>query len=352
MARIPKGFRKNLNIVNQKFGPERRQEILDNIANNGTFLPRGITYEDIDTEFIRFVNEDLEINIDGAKVPVIFLTLQTWAEFSRTWQVSDEFGDVKMPFITIVRLPNPQVGKNQAGLWNIPGRRTYTYMKVPSWDGNRVGVDMYKIPQPTAIDFTYEVRLFCNKMSDLNTLNKKVHQAFRSRQFYVYVNGNPMPIFNESIGDESNISDFENKRFYVQPYEMRFEAYILDEDEFVVTPAINRIFLSTEADEGIIKPKVIVKNSMPKGLACYSFEFEANGGLSMSFLADYKINFTHISDILNLTNIIIKINGIEKLNGIELVNSFVVNNGDYIYVKIIKGQNNQLASFNLNGKLL
>jgi hypothetical protein len=37
-----KGYRTNINIKNQKIGPERRQEILDNISDKGTFLPRGV----------------------------------------------------------------------------------------------------------------------------------------------------------------------------------------------------------------------------------------------------------------------------------------------------------------------
>jgi hypothetical protein len=68
-----------------------------------------------------------------------------------------------MPFITILRKPDIQQGQNQAGLWNIPGRRTYTYMKVPTWDGARSGVDLYKVPQPVSVDLTYEIRIFTTK---------------------------------------------------------------------------------------------------------------------------------------------------------------------------------------------
>ena len=55
MARIPKGFRNNININPGKIGPERRQEILDDIADNGTFLPRGVSEEDMDETFVDFV---------------------------------------------------------------------------------------------------------------------------------------------------------------------------------------------------------------------------------------------------------------------------------------------------------
>ena len=53
------------------------------------------------------------------KVPVIFLTLQRWSEFTKTWQFTDEHKDIQMPFISIVRNPDIQPGQNQAGLWNI-----------------------------------------------------------------------------------------------------------------------------------------------------------------------------------------------------------------------------------------
>ena len=29
-----------------------------------------------------------------------------------------------------------KVGTNYAGAFNIPGKPTFTYMKIPTWDGN------------------------------------------------------------------------------------------------------------------------------------------------------------------------------------------------------------------------
>jgi hypothetical protein len=34
-------------------------------------------------------------------------------------------------------------------------------------------MDLYKVPQPTSVDLMYEVRLFTNKMKDLNKFNRK-----------------------------------------------------------------------------------------------------------------------------------------------------------------------------------
>lgn len=259
MARIlnGKGFLTNINIHNQKVGFPRRQEILDDIADKGTFLPKGVLIEDMDGALVEYLEDKkgLSISIEGEKVPVVFLTIQRWTEFTKTWQFTDKYKTMTMPFITIVRKPDVQQGQNQAGLWNIPENHTYTYMKVPTFDGIRRGVDLYKIPQPTSVDLTYEVRIFTGKMKDLNKFNEKIQKKFQSRQCYLNVNGHPMPLHLESIGDESNIEDFENKRFYVQMFEMKLLGYILDEEDFEVIPTINRAIIATESiDDNIILP--------------------------------------------------------------------------------------------------
>jgi len=49
-----------------------------------------------------------------------------------------------------------------------------------------------------------------------------------------------MPIHLEAISDESEVSDFDKRRFYVQKFEMKILGYILDEKEFEHIPTINR----------------------------------------------------------------------------------------------------------------
>ena len=64
-------------------------------------------------------------------------------------------------------------GTNPALIYNIPNRKQYFYATVPTWDGKKIGADVYKIPQPVSVDIMYEVRLFCNRMRDLNVMNRK-----------------------------------------------------------------------------------------------------------------------------------------------------------------------------------
>ncbi len=350
---LPKGFRKNLKLTTPKVGVERRQEILNDIADQGTFLPRGVSYEDIDGTFIEFAEKDLEIVIDGEKVPVIFLTLQKWSEFSKTWQHSDKYKNVKMPFITVVRKPNPQVGTNQAGLFNIPGRNTYTYMKVPTFEGGRRGIDVYKIPQPTAVDFTYEVRLFCNRMRDLNKLNTKVQYTFNAIQYYVRVNGHPMPITLENIGDESNIEDFDKRRFYVQPFEMKLAGYILDEDQFEVIPAVNRAMAMFEISDKVRQPALRVKADKTNNFISFNLIYKPKSDKDFSFVSEYDMTLTTISGVKDITNIIIKIDGIEKFNGVNINGStqFVVNAGQTVFISVTKDYY-QTCKFQIGGYLI
>ena len=310
---MPQGFKKNLKIVNQKEGPAKRQEYLDEIDHKGTYLPRSIFYEDIDNEFLKFVNKILEIEINGEKVPVIFLTITKWAEFSKTWDISDKFKNIKMPFITVVRQPDVQVGTNQNGMWNIPGHKLYTYMKVPTSVGGRIGADMYKIPQPTSVDITYDVRLFCNRMKDLNLFNRTAQLTFQSRQYYVKVNGHPMPIHLESIGDESQITDFDRRRFYVQNFEMKLLGYILEEEDFECIPMVNRSLIFTELLEAKLKPRVTIKSLSDCDEITFDIIVKANHfGEEYNIDVDYDIEFKYLDIIYNISDIKLAINGIQQ----------------------------------------
>ena len=85
ISRTCSQFPHGINNNNQKIGPERRQEILDGITDNGTFLPNGVLEEDMDEAVIETLNTDKRfyMSLDGQKVPVIFLTIQRWTEFNK-----------------------------------------------------------------------------------------------------------------------------------------------------------------------------------------------------------------------------------------------------------------------------
>lgn len=335
---VPKGYKTDIKIKDGKIGPEKRQELLDGIANQGTFLPRGVHGEDMDESVIDFFKNDkrVSLTIDGKKIPVIFLTIQRWIEFTKNWEFTDSYKNIEMPFITIVRKPDIQQGQNQAGLWNIPGNRTYTYIKVPTWDGIREGVDLYKVPQPTSVDLSYEVRLFTNKMKDLNRFNEKIQLSFQSRQCYINVNGHPMPLHLESIGDESNIDDFENRRFYVQMFELKLLGYIVNEEDFEVIPTLNRAMVAMEVDETKLGTDVMFDSVKKGNVATYNFVFKPKSDTQFTFTAQYNVVFTELTNISNITRIVIIINNSTVFDGDMLTSPLVFNANDIIKIKIYK----------------
>ena len=69
---------------------------------------------------------------------------------------------------------------------------------------------------------------------------------FSSLQHYINVNGHYTELILDTVGDESQIDTIEERRFYIQPYTIKLNGYLLDNEEFEVTPAINRIFAVTE----------------------------------------------------------------------------------------------------------
>lgn len=335
---VAKGYKNNINVRLGKIGFARRKEILHEIIDKGTYLPKGIDYEDMDETFVDFITNDerMGLIIDGEKVPVIFLTIQRWTEFSKTWQFADKYKNIELPFITIVRKPDIQVGTNQQNLWNIPGRQTYTFMKVPTWDGVRNGVDLYKIPQPTSVDITYEVRLFTNRMKDLNKFNVKIQTAFHSRQCYINPKGHPMPLHLESIGDESNIDDFENRRFYVQLFEMKLLGYILNEEDYEVVPTVNRTLLTMEVSEKLIGSTVIFEPKFNGNIVTYNFVWKPKTEMVYSFTATYSVNFTQLTNIVDISRITIGINSVTVFDGTVLTSPIIINSGDNVSITIYK----------------
>jgi hypothetical protein len=341
---LPKNYRKNLNITPHKQGFEQRQSILDNIANKGTYLPKGILHEDMDGELINFVENNIDLSLAGEKVPVIFLSAQRWAEFSKTWEYSDIDKNIKIPFITIVRKPDAQQGTNYAGSFNIPGRPTFTYMKIPTWDGNRNGYDIYKIPQPVSVDIIYEVRLFCNRMRDLNKINRKMLTSFSSLEKYIRVNGHPIPLILESIGDESVISNIDERKYYVQLFTIKMLGYLLDEDDFIITPAISRGINFYEISDELYRATYQVNVDDQNKSICISVIFNSgvnNVNIPIELGATYStINSTNTDSL------------IFKINGTTVTLPFTVNNGDELFIKVNKTNVNLSSEIELSGIII
>ncbi len=341
---LPKKNKKNVNINPDKTGNDKRKELFEDISDNGTYLPKGVLHEDMDKSFVDFIETGIDLSLAGEKVPVIFLTIQRWAEFAKTWQYSDEYKNIKIPFITVVRKPDAQVGTNQAGYFNIPGKPTFTYMKVPTWDGNRKGMDIYKIPQPVPIDLVYEVRLFCNRMRDLNKMNMKFIQTFSPQQHYIKVNGHPMPLMMDSIGDESVINNLDERKYYVQMFNIKMMGYLLDEEDFEVTPAISRAVTLVEVIDNVKRSQYEIQESEEDKTTEISVIIES-GLDNITLPIDTDTRFTEDLNS-NINSVIYEVNGTPKTI------PFSVDAGDSLRIIVTKTDISKSSKVIIKGVLL
>ena len=62
---LPEKQKKHLPLIPLKVGRERRQEMLDDIQEKGTYLPKGVLHADLDGGMLEFVRESLKLMVDS-----------------------------------------------------------------------------------------------------------------------------------------------------------------------------------------------------------------------------------------------------------------------------------------------
>lgn len=336
-----------INLTPEKILYQRREQLLEYITEDGTYLPKSLLHADLDRGFLDFVKEDLQTIVEGKIIPPvdIIITTQNWAQFTQTWDFSDINGNPELPFITTVRNPDVKYGSNPAIIYNIPNRKEYFYAAVPTWNGNIKGMDIYKIPQPVPVDITYNVKILSNRMRELNEFNKNVIQTFASRQAYRKINGHYIPIIMNSISDES-VVDIARRRFYIQNYEFTMLAFLLDEEEFEVAPAVSRVFNTIET---VQTPARSRKKVFPENPDVVQYQIQYPVGVNTKeIVVDYTGDF-RLEGSENVVNWNIYIN--EDFYGSDL-DLIQVNTNDILRIEIVKGDNSSIGLLNYGIKLL
>jgi hypothetical protein len=251
---LPK--RKNdIKVYKENELSERRKDMLNGIIQHDTFLPESLLHDDLDKGMLDFVLSNFKVVSDGTEIPIIpkILTIQRWGEISNTWEYTDDDRNIKIPFIGIIRDPVVQLGTNPSVQRTIPNRKTFYYHSVPTWNNNQKGFEIYKIPQPIAVDIKYDVTIVTTSIRELNKLNKIVLEKFASIQSYTNIKGHYIPIILNNITDASNIQSMDSRRFYVQTYNFIMQGLLVDEEEFEVIPGISRTILFSEVNKEVSK---------------------------------------------------------------------------------------------------
>jgi hypothetical protein len=344
---LPKQVKKTLPLTPEKTLYSRREELLSYINKNGTYLPKSVLHEDLDRGMLDFVKNDLNFISTGKVVPTLdkILTTQNWSQFTETWDFVDQDFNPLPPFITTVRSPEVKYGTNPSLQYTIPNRKQFYYASVPTWNGNQQGMDIYTIPQPVPVDITYNVRLVCNRMRELNQFNKIILQKFSSRQAYTFIKGQYVPIIMNSVSDES-IMDLDKRKYYVQNYDFTMLGYLIDEDEFEVKPAISRVLTFMEADTSLSKSKKINPYENSDSFT-QQFLF-VTGNTVLNDIVDYTVDMS-LDNSDNIDTFDVYIN--DQYYGSD-VNKIIVNTNDTLRIEVVKLDSSQESTISFINKLV
>jgi hypothetical protein len=343
---LPKKIKKFIPLTEPKTLMGRREELLGKINKDGTYLPKSLLHADLDRGFLDFVKDGLKTVIEGKVIPTvdIIVTTQNWSQFTETWNFQNIDKNAEPPFITTVRVPEVKFGTNPAVLYNIPNRRLYFYAQVPTWDGQRNGMDIYKIPQPVPVDITYNVKIICNRMRELNKFNQIVLEKFASRQAYQNIKGHYIPIVMGNISDES-VLDIEKRKYYIQNYEFTMLGFLIDEDEFEVSPAINRTLVAIETNTNVTR-KQPKRDTNPASVDL-TFIYQV-GSTVKTQLFNYTVNL-NLSDNINITTFDVYINN--QYYGSDL-SEIQINTNDSMRLEITKDDDTKESKITFNNLLL
>jgi hypothetical protein len=211
-------------------------------------------------------------------------------------------------------------------------------------------MDIYKIPQPVPVDITYTVAILCNRMRELNKFNQIVLEKFSSRQAYQVIKGHYIPIVMNDITDES-VLDLEKRKFYIQKYTFTLLGFLIDEDEFEITPAITRVFQIFETETKTRKKRQRKEEPNPPSVKRYDF---ATGSTEVIEVFDYNVNLRFVdSDNVSSGSLPsgyeVYINGLYYGNDVREIQ---INSGDTLKIIIYKQFPNKTSFLIFNQELL
>jgi hypothetical protein len=74
----------------------------------------------------------------------------------------------------------------------------------------------------------------------VNLYDEQVLKNFASRQEYITIKGNPLPLLFEGFAESNPIENIDGDRFFVSKYALKVQGFIQDEKEFQIVKTTRR----------------------------------------------------------------------------------------------------------------
>jgi len=369
-----RNFKNFMGYDNQPDPKELRLNFDKEELKDGSPFPNPLTYEDIDREFKKWVEESLEISYEGQKLPTMTLfSNQRFSEYMQSWKFTDENQNPILNFKAISRENNPKSGTINGESKNIPGEHTWLMKRLVATDkNNREYYIEYRMKQPFAVDLIYKVSVFTNKFELLNEFNTIVNDRFKAITAYIRPNGHYISMKLNDISDDSEYS-INDRQYYSQSYSITVRAYIITEDSFIVHEVPRLAFIGFDLEgEGSYANIDVGGRHEPADIHTILTEtdeciddkpyYYRDGSINIRIdPCDSNLTFTLDVDFLMKANMSfsknaryykIKVNGdtvAETVEG-ELLDDIEFHNGDEIKIcKVIKKREARPAEIVLNG---
>ena len=369
-----RNFKNFLGYDNQPDPKELRANFDKEELKDSTPFPNPLTYEDIDKEFKKWVEDSLELSYEGKKLPTMTLfSNQRFSEYMQSWKFTDEDQNPILNFKTISRENNPKSGTINGESKNIPGEHTWLMKRVVATDKNgREYYIEYRMKQPFSVDLVYKVGLFTNKYELVNNFNQLVNDRFKAIDAYIRPNGHYISMKLDDITDDSQYS-IDDRQYYSQSYTITVKAYIIPEDSFIVqeVPRLTFIGFDVEGEGsyadveigGVLKPAEI-QTIMTETDDCIDNQpyYYRDATLKMTIdPCDTSLSFTMDMDFIAKANKMystnakyfkIKINGdtVSEAYGGNIPEDIEFHDGDVVTIaKVIRKQHNKPVYIEMGG---
>lgn len=320
-------------------GNSKVRDDISQIVVDGNILPSSIDYKDIDSAMIKYIDNDWLVDDNNLDIQTYFFTQQRMNEFTKTWEAVDENNNLVPNFKIISRQNNPKKGNLLGEYYNIPSDKWFRMGLMDKIENGKKIYLSYEMKQPFTVNLIYNIKFVTNKLNLLNQMNAKVLKEFKSLQNYLNINGHYMQMKLLGINDESDY-EIDERKIYVQDYELEVASYIIDEDDMRVVEIPSRSII----DVGVSKPNGIyysdnelssIEIAIPGGIVntnnIRTYITEIGNGDSMN---NYKtiVNFKS-NNYYNISNIEVNGETNTKIGLVSINNKAINENSNFTISK-------------------
>jgi len=237
--------KRNLNPFFKKRGTERVDELMSLPHARSTYLPKGVTIENVSTAFVKAFRKGGQFEFIAKStneiVEAISSENERFADLSKTYEKRDDEGVLTTPILVISRSDAVKNSQTPQSRYIEAGRNNFTILEVPYFDGVDKNLELYRVPLPVAVDITFDVKLTSPYLKDHDALSELITRKFSSINTYIEVNGYPVRLLLNNVSKNEELYSKDKKQIRETIYQITSTAKLRNVDEYENITGIKQI---------------------------------------------------------------------------------------------------------------